>query len=68
MISCEPPFCSWNKPSRDVAHNMYKREPRQLQEFWTQLDIMIILAGLIQIILDGVGLSGDRPLDVDVEH
>lgn len=33
------------------------------QEMWTQLDIVIILAGLIQIILDSVGLSGDSPLD-----
>ena len=35
-----------------------------LQEFWTQLDILIIFAGVIQIILDAVGLKGDRPLDV----
>lgn len=43
----------------ELLGNLLSRDPSFLKEFWTQLDIMIILAGLIQIILDGVGLSGD---------
>lgn len=43
----------------ELLGNLLSRDPSFLKEVWTQLDIVIIVAGLIQIILDEVGLSGD---------
>ena len=33
-----------------------------MKEGWTQLDILIILSGVVQIIFDSVGMSADSAL------
>lgn len=43
----------------ELLGNLLSRDSSFLKEFWTQLDILIIFAGVIQIILDAVGLKGD---------
>jgi len=43
----------------ELLANLMSRDPSFLKEGWTQLDILIILSGVVQIIFDSVGMSAD---------
>lgn len=42
--------------------NMFGSTGSIMKEGWTQLDILIILSGVVQIIFDSVGMSADSAL------